>query len=103
MRKFVNPDFTAKCKDRIRNSRLLPRAIMAFGLFKKRVPEAVALVPEAKTPSRVDVVPVREAESSREILDLLDLELGGLIRQLERAAPRRPPRALPPSASGPAP
>ena len=59
---------------------------MAFGLFKKRVPETAAPVPEAKVPSPVDAVPAREADSAREILQLLDLELGGLIRQLERAA-----------------
>jgi methyl-accepting chemotaxis protein len=59
---------------------------MAFGLFKKRVPEAAAPVPEAKVPSPADAVPAREADSAREILQLLDLELGGLIRQLERAA-----------------
>jgi methyl-accepting chemotaxis protein len=59
---------------------------MAFGLFKKRVPEAAALVPEAKVSSATDAVPAREDDSAREILQLLDLELGGLIRQLERAA-----------------
>ena len=59
---------------------------MAFGSFKKRVPEAAALVPRAKVPSPADAVPAREADSAREILELLDLELGGLIRQLERAA-----------------
>jgi methyl-accepting chemotaxis protein len=59
---------------------------MAFGLFRNRVPEATALAPEAKVPSPADAVAAPEADSAREILELLDLELGGLIRQLERAA-----------------
>jgi methyl-accepting chemotaxis protein len=57
---------------------------MAFGLFRKRVPEAAAPVAEAKAPAAPEAVPA--ADSAREILELLDLELGGLIRQLERAA-----------------
>jgi methyl-accepting chemotaxis protein len=60
---------------------------MAFGLFRKRVPEPATLVAEAKaspTPAMAEAAPV--ADSAREILELLDLELGGLIRQLERAA-----------------
>jgi methyl-accepting chemotaxis protein len=56
---------------------------MAFGSFKKRVPEATAPVVETKVPSAAADTP---ADSAREILELLDLELGGLIRQLERAA-----------------
>ena len=59
---------------------------MAFGLFRKRVPEAAAPV-EAKAPQAAPAeIAVPEADSTREILELLDLELGGLIRQLERAA-----------------
>src|SRR5262249_10611383 len=64
---------------------LIPREIMAFGLFKKPVPEAATPVPQAKIPPN-DVAPVPAADSAREILELLDLELNGLIRQLERAA-----------------
>jgi methyl-accepting chemotaxis protein len=59
---------------------------MAFGLFRKRVPEAAAPVVETKVPSAVDDTAAAPADSAREILELLDLELGGLIRQLERAA-----------------
>jgi methyl-accepting chemotaxis protein len=59
---------------------------MAFGLFKKRVPEPAALVVETKAPQSAVAEPMAEADSAREILELLDLELGGLIRQLERAA-----------------
>src|SRR5262249_28493814 len=65
---------------------LVSRDIMAFGLFRKRVPEAAALAPEAKAPARTDPVVAPETDSAREILELLDLELGGLIRQLERAS-----------------
>jgi methyl-accepting chemotaxis protein len=59
---------------------------MAFGLFKKRVPGAAAPVVAAKVPSAADDTPAAPADSAREILELLDLELGGLIRQLDRAA-----------------
>jgi methyl-accepting chemotaxis protein len=59
---------------------------MAFGLFKKRVPESAARAPETKVPSAIEAAPAPEADSAREILELLDLELSGLIRQLERAA-----------------
>jgi methyl-accepting chemotaxis protein len=63
---------------------------MAFGLFRKRLPEPAVIdnspplqpeLPGAET-SAADSA----ADSSREILELLELELGGLIRQLERAA-----------------
>ena len=59
---------------------------MAFGLFKKRVPGAAAPVVAAKVPAAADDTPAAPADSAREILELLDLELGGLIRQLDRAA-----------------
>ncbi|HWZ37526.1 MAG TPA: methyl-accepting chemotaxis protein [Bradyrhizobium sp.] len=59
---------------------------MAFGLFRKRVPEAAAPVVETKVPSAAADTPAAPIDSAREILELLDLELGGLIRQLERAA-----------------
>ena len=60
---------------------------MAFGLFRKPVPEPAAPVVETKaSPSAVATEPMAEPDSAREILELLDLELGGLIRQLERAA-----------------
>jgi methyl-accepting chemotaxis protein len=63
---------------------------MAFGLFRKRVPEPVA---PAVEPTVATAVTSPEAstsssgtDSAREILELLELELGGMIRQLERAA-----------------
>ncbi|NEW89308.1 methyl-accepting chemotaxis protein [Rhodopseudomonas sp. WA056] len=61
---------------------------MAIGLFRKRQPAiaapAVAAVaaPGAAEPTAA----VAEADSAREMLELLELELGSLIRQLERAA-----------------
>lgn len=58
---------------------------MAFALFQKRrpvpaVPETLPVVAAAESP----LAP--EADSARDILELLELELGALIRQLERAA-----------------
>ena len=60
---------------------------MAFGLFRKRVPEATAPAVEP-VPAAVAATDVAGAEgdSAKEILELLELELGALIRQLERAA-----------------
>src|SRR5258708_31524504 len=62
---------------------------MAFGLFRKRPPEpaAPALPPQAVTPAMTaDAEGVADSDSAREILELLELELGAMIRQLERAA-----------------
>src|ERR1700684_3147072 len=62
---------------------------MAFGLFRKRPPEpaAPAVEPEAAKPIVVADTPgVSDSDSSQEILELLELELGAMIRQLERAA-----------------
>ena len=61
---------------------------MAFGLFKKQVPQTAAPASEAKVPpapSATETV-TAEGDSAREILELLELELGAMIRQLERAA-----------------
>ncbi|MFK4528727.1 methyl-accepting chemotaxis protein [Bradyrhizobium japonicum] len=62
---------------------------MAFALFRKRLPDLSAPVatPQA-APSPADPAPALSAEgdSAREILELLELELGAMIRQLERAA-----------------
>ena len=61
---------------------------MAFGLFRKREPEATAAAVESKVPATgvaTDALPP-ESDSAKEILELLELELGGMIRQLERAA-----------------
>src|ERR1700692_263633 len=49
------------------------RGLMAFGLFRRRLPEPAAPAAPA-------------SDSASEILELLELELGAMIRQLERAA-----------------
>ncbi|VIO67921.1 methyl-accepting chemotaxis protein [Bradyrhizobium ivorense] len=61
---------------------------MAFGLFRKQVPEPVAPATEAKVLAAAapDAPASAEIDSAREILELLELELGAMIRQLERAA-----------------
>ncbi|WP_441258642.1 methyl-accepting chemotaxis protein [Bradyrhizobium sp. 521_C7_N1_3] len=62
---------------------------MAFALFRKRLPDLSAPVaPPQAAPLPVDPAPAPSAEgdSAREILELLELELGAMIRQLERAA-----------------
>lgn len=67
---------------------------MAFGLFGKRVPKAAAPAVEAKAVTNSAAAPTAAAteaaspdsDSAKAILDLLELELGGMIRQLERAA-----------------
>jgi methyl-accepting chemotaxis protein len=61
---------------------------MAFGLFRKRVPEATAAAVEPKVPATAVVADAAgpEGDSAKEILELLELELGGMIRQLEREA-----------------
>src|SRR4051794_37922037 len=60
---------------------------MAFGLFRKRLPEPVAPAPEPKAAAApADAPATPESDSAREILELLELELGAMIRQLERAA-----------------
>ncbi|MGC2082178.1 MAG: methyl-accepting chemotaxis protein, partial [Bradyrhizobium sp.] len=60
---------------------------MAFAWFGRRtapVPKTTARAPVASPP--VEPTPSTEGESAKAILDLLELELGGMIRQLERAA-----------------
>ena len=59
---------------------------MAFGLFRKRPPEPAVPVdaPEPAKPAAASGAPA--TDSTQEILDLLELELGAMIRQLERAA-----------------
>src|SRR5437868_13787473 len=62
---------------------------MAFGLFGKRVqePAAPAVEPQpAKPAAAPEIAAGGDSDSAREILELLDLELGAMIRQLERAA-----------------
>jgi methyl-accepting chemotaxis protein len=64
---------------------------MAFGLFRKRIPEPAAPAADAKgpvgqaAPAATETL-TAEGDSAREILELLELELGRMIRQLERAA-----------------
>jgi methyl-accepting chemotaxis protein len=63
---------------------------MAFGLFRKRRPEPAA--PDVEAQAAVTAVApgaapaASDSDSAREILELLELELGAMIRQLERAA-----------------
>jgi methyl-accepting chemotaxis protein len=61
---------------------------MAFGLFGKRVPKAAAPAVEHPVPATApSAEPVStDSDSAKAILELLELELGGMIRQLERAA-----------------
>jgi len=62
---------------------------MAFGLFRKRSLKAAAPVAELQPamPAVVaDVSAASDSGSATEILELLELELGAMIRQLERAA-----------------
>ena len=58
---------------------------MAFGLFRKQVPEPAA-APQVSTTADVSTEIDSAKDSSKEILELLELELGAMIRQLERAA-----------------
>jgi methyl-accepting chemotaxis protein len=64
---------------------------MAFGLFRKREPAPAPVDgPKAALPAALSEPPATavaaETDSAREILELLELELDGMIRQLERAA-----------------
>jgi methyl-accepting chemotaxis protein len=61
---------------------------MTFGLFRKRLPEPAALTvkPAAAPTLPPDISGDSDSDSSKEILELLELELGAMIRQLERAA-----------------
>jgi methyl-accepting chemotaxis protein len=62
---------------------------MAFGLFRKRRPEPAAPDVEAQAAMAAvaaDAPAPSDCDSAREILELLELELGAMIRQLERAA-----------------
>ncbi|RXH00490.1 methyl-accepting chemotaxis protein [Bradyrhizobium vignae] len=85
---MVNPDFIPACKNSLRP---FPdkRDVMAFGLFRRRLPDIAAPVaaPQAAQPvAHSEPAPASEGDSAREILELLELELGAMIRQLERAA-----------------
>ncbi|WP_445492517.1 methyl-accepting chemotaxis protein [Rhodopseudomonas sp. RCAM05734] len=59
---------------------------MVFGMFRKRQAPAPVPVAQPAVVVAAAAVPEPERDSAREILELLELELGALIRQLERAA-----------------
>ncbi|KRR15899.1 chemotaxis protein [Bradyrhizobium lablabi] len=65
---------------------------MAFGLFKKQASGLVApaVQPKAQMKAQATGMPAQTAsgdgDSAKAILELLELELGAMIRQLERAA-----------------
>ena len=61
---------------------------MAIGSFRKSALKPPSPGPEAqaKPVAVAKVADNSEAESSQQILELLEIELGGMIRQLERAA-----------------
>jgi methyl-accepting chemotaxis protein len=64
------------------------RGLMAFGSFRRRLPEpaAPAIAPSAGPPPSAAVAATPASDSASEIVELLELELGVMIRQLERAA-----------------
>ena len=59
---------------------------MAFGWLRKRPPEATAPAIEPQAVTTAAVADTSDSDSAKEILELLELELGAMIRQLERAA-----------------
>src|SRR3954463_1734623 len=61
---------------------------MAFGLFKKRVPEPAlpAVQPKVQAAVAAAEAASSDGDSAKAILELLEIELGAMIRQLERAA-----------------
>ena len=61
---------------------------MAIGLFRKAAPSppATAGEPQATPVAVTEAADNSEAESVRQIFELLEIELGGMIRQLDRAA-----------------
>src|SRR6478609_7633794 len=60
---------------------------MAFGLFRKRLPEQAKPDIAPDTPvAAPEPAAASDHDSAREILELLELELVAMIRQLERAA-----------------
>src|SRR3954454_18399456 len=99
----VNHDFTPDCEDALSGpcrcrsvlaavfifrSTQFSEKLMAFG-FRKRLPAPVAPAVELgpdKPITTTDAPCASETDSAKEILELLELELGAMIRQLERAA-----------------
>jgi methyl-accepting chemotaxis protein len=58
---------------------------MAFGLFRRPLPKPAEAAAASEMPA-VAAADVPHHDSAKEILELLELELGAMIRQLERAA-----------------
>src|SRR4030081_840880 len=73
------------CEDAVSFFLFSRERLMAFGLFRKRRPEPAASAVKPATPPIV-ACNTSDSDSAREILELLELELGAMIRQLERAA-----------------
>jgi methyl-accepting chemotaxis protein len=61
---------------------------VAFGLFQKRPPEPAAptIAPPPAAAVAADTGGASDGDSATQILELLEVELGAMIRQLERAA-----------------
>src|SRR6201995_227748 len=61
---------------------------MAFSLFRKGLPEPPLRAAKPVAPETPTIEPdlTAAADSAKDILELLELELGGMLRQLERAA-----------------
>ena len=61
---------------------------MALGFLRKRMPEPTPSIasPKPETVASIEETESAEGESAKAILELLELELGAMIRQLERAA-----------------
>src|SRR3954453_6454643 len=76
-----------RCQCKLQFPRETP---MAFALFKKRLTEPPVTPAGPETPAVAAAVAApaagSEHEAAQEILELLELELGALVRQLERAA-----------------
>src|SRR6185437_2779596 len=65
----------------------LLRDVMAFGLFAKREPKSAASPVESNAQNLAsNDAATTESDSAKAILEPLELELGAMIRQLERAA-----------------
>src|SRR4030081_390076 len=73
------------CEDAVSFFLFSRERLMAFGLFRKRRPEPAASAVKPATPPIV-ACNTSDSDSAKEILELLELELGAMIRQVERAA-----------------
>jgi hypothetical protein len=68
---FVNREFTAGWEDGCRHTSW-PSDLMAIGLFRKSAPQPAAPEPQAVKPAApAEAVDTSEAESSKQILELL--------------------------------